>query len=291
MEAQQIITMSINKITGSRGQRGGVNLRKNLLVATVLHSARAMYYEEMCNRMARNAELHSREREMSVDEEEDCTEAPDWGDSDECESDSSSGEPPCQRVEGEVSSAQDHASQQAPMEDKENCHPSSTAALSVQARRETPEPAGASPAGDPKSEPSSPDNKERMVLGQKNTNSSTSVSGCSACKRKRSDSSEELREACDSILPKRAKSSDSECQTEEVSSPATPATRQSSEGSITSLVTIFKSGFHGLSGEGSGKPKAANIVSGSNTNHLQQSSYASTMPRPFEQLQMPIAAC
>ncbi|XP_022099119.1 immediate early response gene 2 protein-like [Acanthaster planci] len=276
MEAQQIITMSINKITGSRGQRGGVNLRKNLLVATVLHSARAMYYEEMCNRMARNAELRSRERDTIVDEEDDdCTEAPDWGDSNNSEESSS-----CQRMEAEAT--------ELPTEDKENCRPVPTNASSVQARLEKPHTDSTSSpmVADQKQEESSPD-IDRMVLGQLNTNSPPT--GCNACKRKRSESADELREACESILPKRAKSSDSECQTEELTSSAsTPSAKQNSEGSITSLVSIFKSGFHGLSGEANPSGKTTNIGS---SNHLQQSSYASSMPRPFEQLQMPIAAC
>ena len=275
MEAQQIITMSINKITGSRGQRGGVNLRKNLLVASVLHSARAMYYEEMCNRMSRTAELHSMDRE-SVEDEEDCTEAPDWGD--EEDSVTTTPEPSsCQRTD----SSEENATQR-PTEDKENYHPVvAEISPAVQARlEEKPEPASSKPTTEqsPDSTPS-PD-KERMVLGQKNTNSPPSKSGCNACKRKRSDSSEELREACESILPKRPKT-DLESQGEKVNP---------EQGSITSLVTIFKSGFHGLSGESNPQ---SNIVSSSSSgsNHLQQSSYTSSMPRPFEQLQMPIAAC
>ncbi len=277
MEAQQIITMSINKITGSRGQRGGVNLRKNLLVASVLHSARAMYYEEMCNRMSRTAELHSMEKE-SIEDEEDCTEAPDWGD-DECDSAPTTQEPSsCQRTD---SCAEENATQR-PTEDKENCQPAAAEISPVQARlEEKPEPASSSTMEQSPDSACSPSpDKERVVLGQKNTNSPQSKSGCSACKRKRSDSSEELREACESILPKRPKT-DSESQAEKPNS---------EQGSITSLVTIFKSGFHGLSGESNPQ---TNLVSSSSSgnNHLQQSSYASSMPRPFEQLQMPIAAC
>jgi hypothetical protein len=230
--------------------------------------------------MARSAELRSREKDMSVDEEDDdCTEAPDWGDSSNS-ADDSSVEQSCQRMEAD--------STELPTEDKENCQPVPTDASSVHARLEKPEPDSTSSlaVGELKPEPSSPD-KERMVLGQKNTNSPTS--GCNACKRKRSESADELREACESILPKRAKSSDSECQTEElISSTPTPSAKQNSEGSITSLVSIFKSGFHGLSGEANPSAKPTNIGS---SNHLQQSSYASSMPRPFEQLQMPIAAC
>ncbi|BFZ05641.1 hypothetical protein BsWGS_08680 [Bradybaena similaris] len=46
METQRLITMSLGKIAQSRGQRGGINLHKNLLVATVLHKARTAYMIE-----------------------------------------------------------------------------------------------------------------------------------------------------------------------------------------------------------------------------------------------------
>jgi hypothetical protein len=272
MEAQKIITMSINKITGSRGQRGGVNLRKNLLVATVLHSARAMYYEEVCKRMARYAEINSNE---AATEDEDCTEAADWGD----ENDSSG------RLDSQSSCSQPCLQQQPMEEDKENCQPTSTETSPLQSRLEKQEADPTCPAVNEPTEPS-PD-KDRMVLGQKSDNSPLVSAGCTACKRKRSDSDSELREACDSVLPKRAKSSDSDSPAEDVA--ASSGVKQNSEGSITSLVTIFKSGFHGLSGDAT--TSSTNVVpSTSSTNHLQQSAYTS-MPRPFEQLQMPIAAC
>ncbi|CAG5120884.1 unnamed protein product [Candidula unifasciata] len=46
METQRLITVSLGKIAQSRGQRGGINLHKNLLVATVLHKARTAYMME-----------------------------------------------------------------------------------------------------------------------------------------------------------------------------------------------------------------------------------------------------
>lgn len=42
-EAQRLIAMSLGKIAMSRQQRGGINLHKNLLVASVLHKARTTY--------------------------------------------------------------------------------------------------------------------------------------------------------------------------------------------------------------------------------------------------------
>lgn len=45
-DTQRLISVSLGKIAQSRGQRGGINLHKNLLVATVLHKARTAYMME-----------------------------------------------------------------------------------------------------------------------------------------------------------------------------------------------------------------------------------------------------
>lgn len=42
-ESQRLIALSLGKIAASRGQKGGINLHKNLLVATVLHKARTVF--------------------------------------------------------------------------------------------------------------------------------------------------------------------------------------------------------------------------------------------------------
>lgn len=49
METQRLISVSLGKIAQSRGQRGGINLHRNLLVATVLHKARTAYMIESYN--------------------------------------------------------------------------------------------------------------------------------------------------------------------------------------------------------------------------------------------------
>lgn len=46
METQRLISVSLGKIAQSRSQRGGINLHKNLLVATVLHKARTAFMME-----------------------------------------------------------------------------------------------------------------------------------------------------------------------------------------------------------------------------------------------------
>ena len=75
-EAQKLIALSIGKIAMSRQQRGGINLHKNLLVASVLHKARATYMMDnlqtmMANRKAQsekqNSELRERENVQNKD--------------------------------------------------------------------------------------------------------------------------------------------------------------------------------------------------------------------------------
>ena len=75
-EAQKLIALSIGKIAMSRQQRGGINLHKNLLVASVLHKARASYMMDnlqtmMANRKAQaekqNAEMKEKERKVNTD--------------------------------------------------------------------------------------------------------------------------------------------------------------------------------------------------------------------------------
>ena len=46
VEAQRLIAVSLGKISQSRSQRGGINLHKNLLVASVLYKARTVFIME-----------------------------------------------------------------------------------------------------------------------------------------------------------------------------------------------------------------------------------------------------
>ncbi|KAK7488056.1 hypothetical protein BaRGS_00020647 [Batillaria attramentaria] len=52
-DSQRLIAVSLGKIAASRSQRGGINLHKNLLVATVLHKARTIYMMEHLHVAAR----------------------------------------------------------------------------------------------------------------------------------------------------------------------------------------------------------------------------------------------
>lgn len=69
-EAQKLIALSIGKIAMSRQQRGGINLHKNLLVASVLHKARATYMMDNLQTMMANrkAQAEKQSSELRVNE-------------------------------------------------------------------------------------------------------------------------------------------------------------------------------------------------------------------------------
>ncbi|XP_071489453.1 uncharacterized protein [Diadema antillarum] len=288
MEAQKLITLSINKIAGSRRQRGGINLRKNLLVASVLHSARIHYYEEMCNRMPGHIALEQSSSEPEMDED-DCTDS-DWDNDDESdesgaeyageldteENNETAGNSSCESETVAVSRVVvEPAESASAVSDKENIHPSGHCAS---------ENAGHLLSSDNHSCHST--DSDRVALGNVTAisqNSSVETCTTTTCltvpsvKRKRT----ETEEACEAIIPKRAKV-DSQCQT---SAP------ERSTSSISSLVDIFKAGFHGLAGESSGKLSSYDVEKESSS-PSSGASYTTLTSRPFETLQTAvIAAC
>ncbi|CAC5375686.1 unnamed protein product [Mytilus coruscus] len=59
-EYQRLIALSLGKIAASRQKRGGINLHKNLLVASVLHKARSAYMmENLQTMLAKKAQQNS----------------------------------------------------------------------------------------------------------------------------------------------------------------------------------------------------------------------------------------
>lgn len=273
MEAQRIITISINKIAGSRNQRGGINLRKNLLVASVLQSARSLYYEEMCNKMSRTTTLYTRcDSEMDDD---DCTESPDWGENDN-DSDTVSS------CDQENNAPAGNAECTTPIttgnEDKENRIPDYITPVV-----DTLEPVKCERIEQVEDLESSESCEERPVL----RDLSSQNYSCLTCKRKRSED-----ESYDSVPVKKAKF-DSDCY-----SPCSHSDSQESsheqQGHITSLVSIFKTGFHGLSGDSNRNSNASSETNNRSTmssSHLEQSSYVSPIARSLDILSRPIAAC
>lgn len=69
-EAQKLIALSIGKIAMSRQQRGGINLHKNLLVASVLHKARATYMMDNLQTMMANRKAQSEKQSSELKEKE-----------------------------------------------------------------------------------------------------------------------------------------------------------------------------------------------------------------------------
>jgi len=69
-DAQRLVAMSMGKIAASRGQRGGINLHKNLLVATVLTKARTIMLLENYHHMMENRrmQLESQDNRMQYRE-------------------------------------------------------------------------------------------------------------------------------------------------------------------------------------------------------------------------------
>ena len=66
-EAQRLIALSLGKISASRGQRGGINLHKNLLVASVLYKARTVYMMENVQHMLAAKQRAQAEQESNVE--------------------------------------------------------------------------------------------------------------------------------------------------------------------------------------------------------------------------------
>ncbi|KAK3768449.1 hypothetical protein RRG08_053441 [Elysia crispata] len=65
VESQRLISLSLGKIAQSRSQKGGINLHKNLLVATVLHKARtACMMEYQSLQRQRQLEFQQRQQQQ-----------------------------------------------------------------------------------------------------------------------------------------------------------------------------------------------------------------------------------
>jgi len=64
-EAQRLIALSLGKIAMSRQQRGGINLHRNLLVASVLHKARTTYMMDNFQTLIANKKAQA-EREAAA---------------------------------------------------------------------------------------------------------------------------------------------------------------------------------------------------------------------------------
>lgn len=68
-EAQRLMALSLGKIAASRQQRGGINLHKNLLVASVLHKARTAYMMENLQTVLANRRAQAEAKEQAKKEQ------------------------------------------------------------------------------------------------------------------------------------------------------------------------------------------------------------------------------
>jgi len=222
VDAQRLISVSFGKIATYRKQRGGLNLRKNLLVSYVIHNARTAIYHEQVYGVQRLTEpCVTEDRDMDLDcneEEEDETEKPAWNDAENNDDDASNQEPETARKQEQEL---DNETEESLEDDKEN--------------RAVSEPTYEDCENNDSEKLQKADSccHDRRVLGElKQTPCSCSQTCCN--KRKRT----ELEEACESISPKRCKfDSDSSDSSESVNVEQTQ---------ISSLVSRFNTGLSSL---------------------------------------------
>jgi len=288
LNAQQLITLSIGKITGSRSQRGGINLRKSLLVASVLHSARAFYYEEMCNRMEENISINSsssEETENTKDWEDNATEMSTDNEKEESTCDQELPRVPasCERCCGEDTADKENDSPMVACESGDS--KIDNEAGNVEDRLH--ENVSSSPSDrNVLQDRTSYENNSKMTVVNVTVECTPEPAG--KLKRKLT----ETEEACENILPKKAKT---EISTELCENKTYIELKTESSSNISSLVNIFRSSLHGLSGaegDNSNSFNSQRTVS-SSTNHLalQQSTYVAPISRTFDSISTPIAAC
>jgi len=213
VEAQRLIALSLGKISQSRQQRGGINLHKNLLVASVLYKARTVFIME-------NTRPSRSDSEESSSDEETTTVF------DRYEKDSSN--------QGAPVSGTDYQDE-----------PDSPA--SPELDQVVPE------CDDMDKENSYPDNDDTEVFDQENENSEyISISGnCKKChKRRLTDVDSEYTShasAPDSVASKKPRLELAESQRDNQCSPCEQEQSNGPEAvHITTLVNSFSSGFTGL---------------------------------------------
>lgn len=257
METQRLITMSLGKIAQSRGQRGGINLHKNLLVATVLHKARTAYmiesysYQQSLQRQQQACQQSGfgqrRDLPSSGDSSNTAGMCPTWRDSDlgqtdatptaaeqtvseistACEPDTLTSVQPQQKMESEV------------VLDKENSPPADSHLdfnenLQISNIKSTDPVNHLSASNQLSQESQSPSAKSKTtckVLKRRRTNRATN-SDCPVNKKPR------VSNDISSLVPL---SDYSDCSDE---SDIEPEVQESPQ--ISNLVSIFNSGFSGL---------------------------------------------
>ncbi|XP_033103380.1 immediate early response gene 5-like protein [Anneissia japonica] len=254
-EAQLLISVSLKKIAGSRHQKGGICLRKNLLVAGVLNSARTIYYEDMCNKMSRATSYMDTEETKGVEEEnfdiheESSVEQEASGPRDLTPAGNNSVEVELPAVEQPEYTDNEYAIVTQPE-------------LRGEAKLEEAEKVTTD-------RPALLDISNNVVK----TSSIENNSNCSSCSRKRRISNDHQTDNLSN-----AKKARTDCGVQSTGD------MSENQQSITSLVNIFRAGFSGLSKEESSEK------TGATTKDNRITTYVSGLTSAFQAIQRPIAA-
>ncbi|XP_048776630.1 immediate early response gene 2 protein-like [Ostrea edulis] len=240
-EAQRLMALSLGKIAASRQQRGGINLHKNLLVASVLHKARTAYMMENLQTVLANRRAQAEAKEQAKKEQrfqistlssENTTNSKDSSTRD------ASSEVKRLRVENET-----------PIhEDKENSPPAKC--LRVEnAKIESEKSSEKSEMCQEKFEASThitPLADAGQCTEEKEVTNYVSkpTQNCTRCASKRRRSLENCSDSDSCVLAKKARMENGPIN--EVKSDNTVESMQTEPTQITNLVSIFSTGFEGL---------------------------------------------
>ncbi|XP_071948044.1 uncharacterized protein [Antedon mediterranea] len=255
LEAQRLISVSLKKIAGSRHQKGGICLRKNLLVAGVLNSARTIYYEDMCNKMSRATSY----METTIETKRETKGA----------------------EEENFDNHEENAIVEASQTTRDLTPTAGNNSLDAESRPTTGtdkefEMVVIQPElrGEVKEECTTDNNRPALLDISNNvvkTSTLENNTNCNSCSRKRRCSSGDSQTDSSTSNTKKARV---DCSVQ-----STKNDMSENQQSITSLVNIFKAGFSGLSTEESSENNGAKI-----------STYVSGISSAFQAIQRPIAA-
>ncbi|XP_046376217.1 immediate early response gene 5-like protein [Haliotis cracherodii] len=224
-EPQRLIAVSLGKIAASRSQRGGINLHKNLLVASVLHKARTAYMMENFQQMlaAKRAQAEQNNAQSPVPEK----------------TGANPHETTCHEAHVTRSQSNPTSPRLSDSSDKENTPPrgeSSAPSEKMETQEKTLSPMSDSSRNTLDSSVSV--NQQGRLDCVSKTRDTTSC----LLKRRRSNASQDM----DTVLAKKAKYSDN------VESDSHCEPMQTEPTQITNLVSIFNTGFGGLCSTGNG---------------------------------------
>lgn len=284
VDAQRLIAMSLGKIHASRGQRGGINLHKNLLVAGVLHKARSLYMVENYHQLQTQKEVDEVAEEAVEDEvcEERDQEVP--------------GSSPLATLPGNQDTHDEEDDEQ--QADEQEC----VSELEEQEEdKENSPPAPLSSGCDSSMdscEVSEPINSEKDTLGE--SQNLPSETGCQRCGKRRLTEVEAAVESISPVKKSRLSGNSQEVYTnlktpseQTSSSSSSPNINKAEAMQISNLVHSFSAGFTGLLNDTTGCDSSSISVKDSES-HTSASdslhSCSTQIKEAFETLARPILA-